>query len=426
MRVPFCISASSPSAVSRNLKRPDLPSRIRRFARSTAGNTAILFGLMAIPFASFGGLSVDFAKASREETRIQTALDAAVLAGGRAFQVSGSVDAATQAAAFYFQKQTGYTLTQNSVNEATFVLTAASTANVPTSFMGILSDRFDTLTVHATAQAQLEREIDGDDVEVSLMLDVTGSMGGQRIADLKAAASDLVNILLRDDEGTTRIALAPFSHAVNVGPYYQAMTNQQPAPNNTCVVERTGTRKYKDHAPSASNGFFRQFPASGTYWTCPTAEIFPLSSNKQLLLNRINALPTHGNTAGHLGTAWAWYLVSKRWANMFPSSRAPSNTLDGVQKIAVLMSDGQYNKKWYNDPNSDGQARRLCNQMKREANGIEVFAVGFALAEGSTAYNRLRDCATDAAHFFPAGNGDELKAAFRAIAFKIAALRLIN
>ena len=403
-----------------------LDVRASDFSRCSSGNVAIMFGLVIVPFVSFGGISVDFAKASRETSRIQSALDAAVLAGGRAFQVSGDINDAKSTAAFYFNQQTGYTLKQNDVNETTFVLTAGSTEAVPTSFMGVLSDRFDTLTVSASAQAQLEREIDGDDVEVSLMLDITGSMRGQRIADLKAAGKDLVSILLRDEETTTRIALAPFSHAVNAGPYYQAVTNQAPTAGNTCVVERSTSRAYTDHPPSASNGYFNRFPAYGSYYVCPRAEIVPLSSDKQLLLNRIDTLPTHGTTAGHLGTAWAWYLISARWSGVFPTARAPRNSLDGVQKITVLMSDGQYNRKWFNNPTSDGQARRVCDQMKQASNGIEVYAVGFELEEGSSAYNRLKNCATDSAHFFPAGNGDELKAAFRAIAFKIAELRLVN
>lgn len=314
----------------------------------------------------------------------------------------------------------------NTVDEASFVLTVTSQESVPTSFMGLLGDAFDTLTVEALARAQLEREIQGDHIEVSLMLDVTGSMGGQRMIDLKSAAKDLVNILVDDGAPEARVALAPFSHAVNVGPYYEAMTNIAPPPDNTCVVERTGNKKYKDAKPNAGNGFFQQFPASGSYWICPTAEIVPLTSNKQLLLSRIDALPTHGNTAGHLGTQWAWYLISKKWASVFPGNRAPKSSLNGVKKIAVLMSDGQYNKKWYNNHNSDEQARRICKQMKKPANGIEVYAVGFALTEGSQAYNRLKDCATNDAHFFPAGTGAELKAAFRAIAFQIAELRLVD
>ncbi|MGI9406458.1 MAG: vWA domain-containing protein [Hyphomicrobiaceae bacterium] len=390
---------------------------------------SIIFGLLAVPFVSFAGLSIDFAAASREKSKIHAALDAAALAAGRAFQVSCSVAEAKAAASLYFERQTGYNLSVNSVDEGTFVLTVGSSENVPTSFMGVLGQQYDALTVNALSRAQLVQEMQDEEVEVSMMLDVTGSMSGQRITDLKAAASDLVNILVQDGEDEVRIALAPFSHAVNVGPYFNAMTNQSPTGGNTCVVERHGSNRYKPKKPSAGNGYFEVFPASGSYWTCPNAEMIPLSSDKQMLLDAIDDLPTHGNTAGHLGTAWAWYLVSHKWASMFPSDRAPDSSMTGAKKIAVLMSDGRYNKEWNGSDtgdDSDEQARKLCNKMKNNNNQIIVYAVGFELSEGSTAYNRLQECASSSAHFFPAFDGDELKAAFRTIAFSIAQLRLVE
>ena len=52
-------------------------------------------------------------------------------------------------------------------------------------------------------------------VEISLMLDVTGSMDGQKIDDLKDAAKDLVDIVVWNDQSqyTSKVALAPFSRA---------------------------------------------------------------------------------------------------------------------------------------------------------------------------------------------------------------------
>lgn len=412
----------------------------RRFGENRAGNVSIIFGLIMFPFLSFAGISVDFAKATREKSKIQTALDTAALSAGRTFQVSGSEAEAKAAAALYFKKLTGYDLTINSVDPGTFVLTVGSQEDVTTSFMSLMGDQYRSLTVNAVSKAQLVREQQGDEVEVAMMLDITGSMGGQRIADLKVAASDLVNILVNDGEDEVRVALAPFSHAVNVGSYFNAMTNTNDNNGNggNCVVERTGNKKYKDHPPSNNNKYFRSLNAGRTdegltsnYWRCPSAPIVPLTSDKSLLLDEINDLPTHGNTAGHLGTAWAWYLVSKRWSNMFPSNRAPKSNLNGVKKIVVLMSDGRYNRQWFNDNHdSDEQARRICNQMKKATNGVEVYSVGFGLTEGSDPYKRLEACASEDSggikHFFPAATGEELKSAFRAIAFNIAQLRLIE
>lgn len=407
--------------------------KAQEFTQSKAGNVSIIFGLMAVPFISFAGLSIDFAAASREKSKIQTALDSAALAAGRAFQVSGSEADAKAAAALYFKKQTGYDLTVNTVDPGTFILTVGSQENIPTSFMAVMGDDFDVMTVNATAKAQLVREVQGDKVEVSMMLDVTGSMGwtvtggtGSRMDELKVAAKDLVNILVKHNDDNVRIALAPFARSVNVAGKYKKWTGLDPVSNDRrCVVERQGTNRFTNEKPSNANGKFEPYPNS---WGCTTASIFPLSSNKTALINRINALPTDGGTAGHLGTAWAWYLISKKWHNQWGNvRRRPSDTNNGVKKIAVLMTDGDYNTRWnYNDTNknSDEQAKELCDNMK--ADGITVYSVGFELTPNSRPYNRLEDCASSDVHFFPAATGEELRAAFRAIAFNIAELRLVE
>ena len=61
------------------------------------------------------------------------------------------------------------------------------------------------------------------------MLDTTGSMSGQKILDLKAAAKDLVDIVVWDDQSqyTSKIAIAPFSAHVNVGGYLDRVTDVQ-------------------------------------------------------------------------------------------------------------------------------------------------------------------------------------------------------
>src|SRR5690606_27312217 len=56
------------------------------------------------------------------------------------------------------------------------------------------------------------------DVEMSLMLDVTGSMDGKKIKDLKDAVQDLIDIVIKEDDSSSisRIALAPFSSSVKL------------------------------------------------------------------------------------------------------------------------------------------------------------------------------------------------------------------
>jgi hypothetical protein len=231
--------------------------------------------------------------------------------------------------------------------------------------------------------------------------------------------------------------------------------------SSKCVTERIGNEKYTDTPPSTAfvgKGYF----GTNTNSSCGVANhsdaevnlITPLTNDKIELKSRIDKLDTGGSTAGHLGTAWAWYLLSPKWNYLFPSSSgaAPysdlaatnSDGLPKLKKIAVLMTDGEYNInycKGVEAKNSDqspdincnsengksaSQATSLCNAMKAQVDGgkIEVFAVGFQV--NSTAKTLLKNCATDASHYYDATTGDALKAAFRDIALKISTLRLTN
>ena len=111
------------------------------------------------------------------------------------------------------------------------------------------------------------------------------------------------------------------------------------------------------------------------------------------------------------------------------------------------MTDGEYNInycKGVEAKNSDqspdincnsengkalAQATSLCTRAEEPARleqrgKIEVFTVGFQV--NATAKTFLKNCATDADHYYDATTGDALKAAFRDIALKISTLRLTN
>ena len=51
-----------------------------------------------------------------------------------------------------------------------------------------------------------------------------------------------------------------------------------------------------------------------------------------------------GTTAGQLGTAFAWYMLSPNWADIWPADSKPAAYGTAkLRKIAVLMTDGAYN-----------------------------------------------------------------------------------
>jgi uncharacterized protein YegL len=254
-----------------------------------------------------------------------------------------------------------------------------------------------------------------------MMLDITGSMSGSKISDLKAAAKDLVSIVIDDrNPEYAKIALAPFSEHVNVGgALYRSITGVDPEnASGTCVRERRGSNRYKDIAPGPGNYFDR----GPTSWCKPQTKIMPLSGDKIALKAHIDSFGTEGRTAGHLGTAWAWYMLSPEWNGVWSGGSVAQPYGDpNFKKIAVLMTDGEYNEDYSGD-SSTTQARAICTNMK--ASGVEVYTVAFQLSAGSTAETTMRQCASSPSHFFNSTTGEELRQAFREIALQIATLRV--
>jgi hypothetical protein len=270
------------------------------------------------------------------------------------------------------------------------------------------------------------------DIELALQLDVTGSMAGRRLSDLKLAVGALLDIML-PDEGTpnkVRVGLAPFSAAVNAGSY--AVTVTEGRSRDGCVYERRNLADQSSEAPAAgSKALKARSDLSGrSIQTCPTnAIIVPLTKEKATLKSTVDAYRDGGTTAGHLGTAWAWYLISPEWASLWPSTSQPAPYRDDKTiKAVVLMTDGSYNTiGGVNGGDNSSTARRAsdiavetCAAMK--AQGVRVYAVGFQAP--SAALETLRDCASTASSFFDAANGDQLRNAFRAIAIELNNLRL--
>ncbi|MDP1639434.1 MAG: VWA domain-containing protein, partial [Hyphomicrobium sp.] len=292
--------------------------------------------------------------------------------------------------------------------------------------------------------------------------DVTGSMAGQKLQDLKDAATDLINIVVWQDQSkfTSKVALVPFSEDVRL-PTTAALNtargtgwsrtkttgsggNKKTYYLSECVVERTGSYKYTDDAP-ASGRYVTAHYTTDPYTTgsgnnkkgvCSVpsnAAVQPLTSDKTTLLSKISGLSASGATAGHLGTAWSWYTLSPNWNTLWSSNQAAAYGATDLRKIAILMTDGEYNRQYDSNgisasessaPNgsSTTQARSLCTEMKKK--GITVYAVGFGDGMTSTAKQTLSECATDPTKYYNAEDGEELKQAFRDIALKLSSLYL--
>ena len=535
-------ASRKPAAQPRRIRpAPAMPMAplLQRLHRDQSGNVAMLFGLLVIPLAAMMGLAVDFGRVYSVTSHTQAALDAAALAAGRTAQLNptNAVTAASAAATAYFNQAKPHDVVtstlQFSPNSGNTAFTVTATSWVKTPFLSVLyslshktasqgapagcqANGFGCVMVSSTATAALcpsstctGNSSGGSNVEISLMLDVTGSMCDPctKIDAVKSAAKDLIDIVVWSDQSQyySRVALAPFAEAVNAGTTLAPLvrgtvtTNTSSTPqtftttsvlNDTtnqptkqwikyskasgsgtntwvisskCVTERIGAQAYTDAAPAGTSTYVgKGYFGTNTDTSCGVANysdtevnsIFPLTNDTTTLKRRIDKLTTAGSTAGHLGTAWAWYLLSPNWNTVlqqaFPASKAAGpysdlTTLNSkgqpkLRKIAVLMTDGDYNINYCkgtealnsdqtpdikcNSENgkSQAQATTLCTKIKNAK--IEVYTVGFQVSAAAKTF--LTSCATDASHYYDATTEVALQAAFRDIALKIATLRLTN
>ncbi|MEO1265250.1 MAG: hypothetical protein AAFV26_06070, partial [Pseudomonadota bacterium] len=285
-----------------------------------------------------------------------------------------------------------------------------------------------TMDFDKTATAIFEAK----DIEVAVQLDVTGSMCNpcSKIQDLKSATKTLVDILIPDqDTGQKiRIGYAPFSAGVNAGSYLAAVSGGETTPDKCTYERRQLGFQQSDEAPVGQARLQTTKDLPGAIRCSASAPILPMTDDKSLLKSTVDGYSTDGWTAGHLGTAWSWYLLSPRWSSIWPQSAKPAEYNDeGTIKVAILMTDGVYNTvggENGNDTQSSNLATSTCSAMK--AKKIIVYTVGFKLSPGSAAADTLSACASGPGKAYSAENGAALTAAFRDIAEDITNLRLSN
>jgi hypothetical protein len=216
-----------------------------------------------------------------------------------------------------------------------------------------------------------------------------------------------------------------------------------------CVSERTGTEAFTDTAYSAASGNVGWVYSNGSENPCLGQTIQPLTSDKTVLHNKIATLVAANSTAGHIGLAWGWYMVSPNWAPLVPTASQPAAYgTSHLIKVVILMTDGAFNTDYCkgvisqdagsgsgsasnhincNAPNGDSftQAQTLCNNMKHLSTPVVIYTVGFDVSTDPSAVSVLSNCATDASHvYFPADDGTSLQVAFQQIAADLNHLRI--
>lgn len=455
-------------------------SRLYRFltrtARDQRGVSAVAF---AISFAVLTPMALgvfDVYQSTEQRGKLQDALDAAALyaAKSNAITTADINTVGQKALAANLQLIQGATLTganftlTNNIKVAA-VATVALPAYAPMEY------------THAPVTVNTEVTRGGNNIEVAMVLDNTGSMSGSPLTSLQTAANQMIDLVVSDTQTPfySKIAIVPYSNAVNAGAYaslVRGAPTTAPSPvaapcvdtfgctkekftpasggmptfdNSSCVSERTGPEALTDASySSALVGW--AYPAVDN--PCISAAIQPLTSNKSTLHDLIATLTAGGSTAGHIGVAWGWYMMSPNWGSLFPaSSRGAAYGTPNTLKVVILMTDGAFNTAYckgvISNPssatdgssgssnehaacaspngNSFAQAQALCTAMKAAPQNVIIYTVGFLHGGADPqAQAILANCATDAQHAYLPTTGAALQVAFQQIAANINLLRI--
>lgn len=393
----------------------------------TRGASAVLFAIVIIPLVLLVAFAIDSARQVNADRHVQFALDAASLAGVLAMEdPSHSAEDIKQISLDAFQANLSTAhgdvacgVVDVEVNRTDMSVRVLADCAVPSMIQGSMTPQSLAMSNAAKARATSKR------IDLALMLDVSSSMSGHKLDFLKTAAKETARTLISvGAEDRVRLSFVSYASAVNAGRYgnlAQGRAWDDDSDNDgvdkVCVSERSGSAARKDDRPGPG-----KWMSDRARRSCPESSLLPLTTDLDAFEAAIDGLEAHGLTAGHLGVAWAWYLVSPKWSDIWPSASTPLDydEPDSV-KAVILMTDGNFNRTFLGHlGQSDQQAKKLCEAMRDQ--GILVYAVAFRAPPRGRQV--LENCAGSAQRYFETRTGEELLNAYAAIASQLSGLTL--
>lgn len=195
----------------------DAKAKAKRYHKDEDGSLIVFSLFIFIVMLMFGGIAVDLMLYENRRTHIQNSTDRAVLA---AANLNQTVD--PKLVVQDYLAKVGVNVTPEDVDVFEVgtapVITGRQVAvNVTGGFDTILMHLVGVDTLPYNASSEAEESV--NDIEVSLILDVSGSMGwGTKMSDMQGAAKDFLdNILAGADDDRVSVSLVPYSTQVSAG-----------------------------------------------------------------------------------------------------------------------------------------------------------------------------------------------------------------
>lgn len=192
------------------------------FAADERGVVAVIFAITFCAVFLAVAVAIDYARTATEYLRVQNAVDSAALAASHRLGLPDQDTKGPADANAYFKVNTRK---HKDVGILDSVVLDGEKGEVQAKAHGtMLASLLKAVGIkHIGFNNQATVRKGKGTVEVALVLDNSGSMGGQPIADLRTAAQNLVSVLYTGYEGTdkVKVGVVPFAASVNVGPQYK-------------------------------------------------------------------------------------------------------------------------------------------------------------------------------------------------------------
>jgi Flp pilus assembly protein TadG len=187
------------------------------FSADDRGNVAMMFALSLFPMLAASGAAIDYSRLSSAQTKLQSALDAAVLAAAKDVTIVDVSTLQSRVESFVRANTEGLFKEPVSINmlaSGVSDLSVKGRACIQLVFNGIVAAASSCVEVRTDAQRPTQNYI-----EVAMVLDNSGSMAGTKIDAAKQAATSFVNNLFSGstDPQKIKISVVPFTLTVNAG-----------------------------------------------------------------------------------------------------------------------------------------------------------------------------------------------------------------
>ncbi|MGB7317739.1 MAG: pilus assembly protein TadG-related protein [Planktotalea sp.] len=447
------------------------------FKEEEDGSLVIFAVFMVLMILTMGGIGVDLMRSERDRTVLQHTLDRAVLAAADLDQEQAPATVVND----YFETAGLDSFLSNvSVDQGLNYKTIGAEAQsiTTTAFMKLAGVN----TLNAVAAGVAEERI--ANVEISMVLDISGSMGtGSKMSQLRTAATSFVNTVLSPaNQDLVSVSLIPYSQHVNAGPLIYNELNTNHRHDYSHCIEMADSA-YDETELDLSTTYDQmqhfQWNYSGqntlTDTICPRYSyetITPFSQNAAALNAQIAQLQPRAGTQIFMGMKWAAAMLDPAF-NPVVDALALSNNVDDAfddrpaafndpetLKTVVLMTDGENSSaarisSWAYDSTSDyyhwsrynlwyylaryvGWNQRSSYYYEKYSatqgdallenicdaakdEGIVIWSIGFEVNDHGA--DVMENCASSPSHFFRV-EGIEISEAFDAIARQINQLRL--